>query len=164
MHQIAVKIGDPVALQAAARDPASVLAIGDKAKMNQYRNVVQQTPGVITPLTINPETGAFGQDLSKLFIVLRQLTTEDGPAFGKVTTGDLRVAELGSWLQPTKGDYYLQRLSVLLRKRMTAKVRGIVQRARDALLGGPNGTFDEGFEGDDDRVERMGDMLANIIR
>ena len=164
VHQIAVKIGDPVALQAAARDPASVLAIGDKAKMNQYRNVVQQTPGVITPLTINPETGAFGQDLSKLFIVLRQLTTEDGPAFGKVTTGDLRVAELGSWLQPTKGDYYLQRLSVLLRKRMTAKVRGIVQRARDALLGGPNGTFDEGFEGDDDRVERMGDMLANIIR
>jgi len=35
---------------------------------------------------------------------------------------------------------------------------------RDALLGGPNGTFDEGFEGDEDRVERMGDMLANIIR
>jgi hypothetical protein len=164
VHQIAVKIGDPVALQAAARDPASVLAIGDKAKMNQCRNVVQQTPGVITPLTINPETGAFGQDLSKLFIVLRQLTSEDGQAFGKVTTGDLRVAELGSWLQPTKGDYYLQRLSVLIRKRMTAKVRGIVQRARDALLGGPNGTFDEGFEGDEDRVERMGDMLANIIR
>ena len=67
-------------------------------------------------------------------------------------------------LQPTKRDYCLQRLSVLLRKRMIAKVRGIVQRARDALLGGPNGTFDEGFEGDDDRVERMGDMLANIIR
>ena len=47
---------------------------------------------------------------------------------------------------------------------MTAKVRGIVQRTRDVLLGGPNGTFDEGFEGEDDRVERMGDMLANIIR
>ena len=142
-----------------------MLAIGDKAKMNQHRSVVQQTPGVITPLTINPETGAFGQDPdpSKLFIVLRQLTAEDGPAFGKVTMGDLCMADLGSWLQPTKGGYYLQ-LSVLLRKRMTAKVRGIVQRARHALLGGPNGTFDEGFEGDDDRVERMGDMLANIIR
>jgi len=45
-------------------------------------------------------------------------------------------------VQPTRGDYYLQRMSVLIRKRMTAKVRGIVQRARDALLGGPNGTFD----------------------
>ena len=56
----------------------------------------------------------------EFFSKKRQLT-EEGPAFGKVTTGDLRVAELGSWLQPTKGDYYLQRLSVLLRKRMTAK-------------------------------------------
>ena len=52
----------------------------------------------------------------------------------------------------------------LLRKRMTAKVRGIVQRARDALLGGPNGTFDEGFEGDDDRVERMGCRPIGVIR
>ncbi len=32
------------------------------------------------------------------------------------------------------------------------------------MVGGPNGTFDEGFKGDDDRVERMGDLLANIIR
>ena len=43
--------------------------------------------------------------------------------------GDLRVAELGSWLRPTKADYYLQRLSVMLRKRTTAKVPGIVQHA-----------------------------------
>ena len=67
-----------------------------------------------------------------------------------MTTGDLRVAKLGSWLQPTKADYYLQRLSVMLRKRKTAKVQGIVQRARDALIGGPVGTFDEGFEDDEE--------------
>ena len=42
----------------------------------------------------------------------------------------------------------------MLRKRMTAKVAGIGQRARDALLGGPIGSFNEGFEGDSDRVER----------
>ena len=62
-----------------------------------------------------------------------------------ITTGDLRVAALGSWLQPTNADCYLQRLPVMLRKRKTAKVQGIVQRARDALMGGPVGTFEEGF-------------------
>ena len=39
-------------------------------------------------------------------------------------------------------------------------VQSIVQRARDALMGGPVGTFDEGFEDGEDRVQRMGDMLA----
>ena len=86
-------------------------------------------------------------------------------AFGKVIDGDLRVVEMGSWLQPSKADYYLQRLSVMLRQRKTAKVQGIVQRARNRLLGGPIGSSDEGFDdGDDeDRVQRMGDLLANIV-
>ena len=83
---------------------------------------------------------------------------------GKVIDGDLRVVKLGSWLQPTKADYYLQRLSVMLRQRKTAKVQGIVQRARDRLMGGPIGSSDEGFDDDDDdRVQRMGDLLANIV-
>ena len=69
----------------------------------------------------------------------------------------------GSWLQPTKADYYLQRLSVMLRQRKTAKVQGIVQRARDRLLGGPVGMTDEGIDDDEDRVQRMGDLLANIV-
>ena len=77
--------------------------------------------------------------------------------------GDLRVAELGSWLRPTKADYYLQRLSVMLRKRKTAKLQGIVQWARDALMGRLVGTFDAGFEDDEDCVQCIGDMLANII-
>ena len=42
-------------------------------------------------------------------------------AFGKVIDGDLHVVELGSWLQPSKVEYYLQRLSVMLRQRKTAK-------------------------------------------
>ena len=70
---------------------------------------------------------------------------------------------MGSWLQPTKADYYLQRLSVMLRQRKTAKVQGIVQRARDRLLGGPVGSPDEGFDDDEDRVQRMGNLLANIV-
>ena len=53
--------------------------------------------------------------------------------------GDLRVVKLGSWLQPTKADYYLQRLSVLLRQRKMAK------------------------DDDEDRVQRMGDLLANVV-
>ena len=77
--------------------------------------------------------------------------------------GDLRVVKLGSWLHPTKADYYLQRLPVLLRQRKTAKVQGIVQRARDALFGGPVAMIDEGFDDDEDRVQRMGDLLANVI-
>ena len=84
-------------------------------------------------------------------------------AFGKVIDGDLRVVEMGSWLQPTKADYYLQRLSVMLRQRKTAKAQGIVQRARDRPPGGPIGS-DEGFDDDEeDRVQRMGDLLANIV-
>ena len=52
------------------------------------------------------------------------------------------MAEFGSWLQPTKADYYLQRLSVLHRRRKMAKVKGVVQRARSALIGGPTGSAD----------------------
>ena len=79
--------------------------------------------------------------------------------------GDLRVVELGNWLQPTKADYYLQRLSVLLRRRKTAKGQGIVKRARDALFGGPVALGDEGIDDsdDEDRVQRMGELLANVI-
>ena len=52
----------------------------------------------------------------------------------------------------------------MLRQRKTAKVQGIVQRARDRLLGGPIGSTDEGFDDDEeDRVQRMGDLLANIV-
>jgi len=117
-----------------------------------------------TSYTINTETGALGQELKKLFTVLRRRTAEESMAFGKVIDGDLRVVEMGSWLQPTKADYYLQRLSVMLRQRKTAKVQGIVQRARDRLLGGPIGSSDEGFDDDEeDRVQRMGDLLANIV-
>ena len=51
----------------------------------------------------------------------------------------------------------------MLRQRKTAKVQGIVQRARDRLLGGPVGTSDDGFDDDEDRVQRVGDLLANIV-
>ena len=137
--------------------------IGDRLKMNEYSNIDQQTPGVITPYTINTETGALGQELKKRLTVLRRRTAEEKTAFGKVIDGDLRVVEMGSWLQPTKADYYLQRLSVMLRQRKTAKVQGIAQRARDRLLDGPVGSSDEGFDDDKDRVWRMGDLLANIV-
>ena len=42
-----------------------------------------------------------------------------------------------------------------MRKRKTSKVQGIVLRARDAQMGGPIGTFDEGFDDEDaeDRVQ-----------
>ena len=164
VRQVAVQVDNPSALQAAAIVPESVLVLGDRAKMSECRHVDQQTPGVITPYTINTETGALGQELTKLFNVLRRRTAEENTAFGKVIDGDLRVVELGSWLQPTKADYYLQRLSVMLRQRKTAKVQGIVQRARDRLMGGPIGSSDEGFDDDDeDRVQRMGDLLANIV-
>ena len=54
-----------------------------------------------------------------------------------------------AWLDEMKGLEILR-----LGKRLVKSVRG-----------GPNGTFDKSFEGDNDhdRVERMGDMLANII-
>ena len=51
----------------------------------------------------------------------------------------------------------------MVRQRKTAKVQGIVQRARDALFGGPAAMMDEGFDDDEDRVQRMGDLLANVI-
>ena len=60
---------------------------------------------------MNSEPGALGQELAKLFTVLRRRIAEEGTVFGKVTDGDLHVVELGSWLQPSKADYYLQRLS-----------------------------------------------------
>jgi len=44
------------------------------------------------------------------------------------------MTEFDSWLQPTTADDYMQRLSVLYRRRKTAKVQGIVKRA---LAGGP---------------------------
>ena len=112
---------------------------------------------------MNSETGALGQEITKLFTILRRLTAEEGASFGKVIDGDLRVVELGSWLQPTKVDYYLQRLSVLLRQRKTAKVQGIVKRARDALIGGPVTMIDESIDDSEDRVQRMGEQLANVI-
>ena len=98
----------------------------------------------------------------KLFIVLRQLTAEEGTEFGRVVGGDLRMAEFGSWLQPTKADYYMQRLSVLHRRRKSAKVKGIVQRARSALAGGPVGDADQ-VDGDlEARVAIAGQGLRNI--
>ena len=51
----------------------------------------------------------------------------------------------------------------MLRQRKAAKVQGIVQRARDRLLGRPLGMADEGIDDDEDRVQRMGDLLANIV-
>ena len=51
----------------------------------------------------------FGQDLSKLFIVLRQLTAEDGPAFGKVFFG-LACKKL-------KNGLYLLRFTLKFEKR-----------------------------------------------
>ena len=119
--------------------------------------------GVITPYTVNSETGALGQEITKLFTILRRLTAEGGASFGRVIDGDLRVGELGSWLQPTKADYYLQRLSVLLRQRKTAKVQGIVKRVQDALFGGPVAMMDAGIDDNEDRVQRMGELLANVI-
>jgi len=76
--------------------PESVLLLGDRDKLDEYKNVDRQTTGVITPVTINTETGALGKDLHKLFIVLRQLTAEEGTEFGRIVGGDLRMAEFGS--------------------------------------------------------------------
>ena len=45
----------------------------------------------------------------------------------------------------------------------TAKVQGIVKQARDALLGGPVTMIDEGIDVSEDRVQRMGELLANVI-
>ena len=43
------------------------------------------------------------------------------------------------------------------------KGQRIVQRARDALLGGPVAMMDEGIDDNEDRVQRMGELLANVI-
>ena len=78
---------------------------------------------------------------------MRQRTAEEGPAFGKVTTTRGRAEQLAAAdekkRRKKKADFYLLRLSVMLQKRKTAKVQGIVQRARDTLIGGAVGTFDE---------------------
>ena len=77
VRQVAVQVDNPSALQAAAIVPESVLMIGDRLKMNEYKHIDQQTPGDIMPYTINTETGALGQELTKLFIVLRRRTAEE---------------------------------------------------------------------------------------
>ena len=79
--------------------------------------------------------------------------------------GDLRMAEFGSWPQPTKADYYmgrLCRLSVLHRRRKTAKAQGMVQRARNAMAGGPVGGSDHTVGDLDARAEIAGHTLRNI--
>ena len=157
-------MNDPAAAQAAVASPESVLLLGDRDKLDEHKNVDRQTTGVITPFTINTETGALGKDLKKLFIVLRQLTAEEGTEFGRIVGGDLRsrMAEFGSWLQPTKADCYMQRLSVLHRRRKSAKVKGIVQRARSALTGGPVSDADHADGDLEARVAIAGQGLRNI--
>ena len=155
-------MNDPNAAQAAVASPESVLLLGDRDKLDEYKNVDRQTTGVITPFTINTETGALGKDLQKLFFVLRQRTAEEGTEFGRIVGGDLRMAEFGSWLQPTKADYYLQRLSVLHRRRKTAKVNGVVQRARSALIGGSAGNDDNIDRCLEARVAIAGQGLRHI--
>ena len=71
--------------QAAVASPESVLLLGDRDKLDEYKNVDQQTTGVITPF--NTETGALGKDLQKLFFVLRQRTAEEGTEFGRIVGG-----------------------------------------------------------------------------
>ena len=56
---------DPVAAQAAATTPESVLALGDHDKLVEYKNLDQQVAGVNTPYTIDTETGALGKDFIK---------------------------------------------------------------------------------------------------
>jgi len=162
VRQVAIKMNDPNAAQAAVTSPESVLLLGDRDKLDEYKNVDQQTTGVITPFTINTETGALGKDLQKLFFVLRQRTAEEGTEFGRIVGGDLRMAEFGSWLQPTKADYYLQSLSVLHRRRKTAKVNGVVQRARSALIGGSAGSNDDTDRCLEARVTIAGQGLRHI--
>ena len=106
VRQVSVRVDDPAALQAAILEPESVLMIGDRLKMSECRYIEQQTPGVMTPYTVNSETGALGQEITKLFTTLRRLTAEEGASFGRVIDGDLRVVELGSWLHPTKAGYF----------------------------------------------------------
>ena len=89
VRQMAIKMNDPDAAQAAVATPESELLLGDRDKLDEYKTVDIQTTGVVTPFTINSETGALGKDLQKLFIVLRQLmiTTREGTELGKVVDG-----------------------------------------------------------------------------
>ena len=146
VRQASIKMGNAVYARAATLDPDTVLQLGDHDKMAEYNGLNQTAPGDITPFTTSLETGAIGKNFKNFFNVLRQRTRDQGLAFGKAVDGDLRMVEFGSWLQPTKADYYLQRLSVLHRQCKTAKVLGSVQRARDALYGAPMQFHDEGVD------------------
>ena len=65
--------------------PESALLLGDRDKLDEYKNVDRQATSVITPFPINTETGALGKkDLQKVFIVPRQLTAEEGTEFGRI--------------------------------------------------------------------------------
>lgn len=72
------------------------------------------------------------------------------------------MAEFSSWLQPTKADYYTQRLSVLHRRRKSANATGIVKRARSALTGGPVGGADHSDRDLEARFAIAGQGLHNI--
>ena len=56
----------------------------------------------------------------------------------------------------------MQRLSVLHRRRKSAKVKGIVQRARSALTGGPAGGDDQADGDLEARVTIAGQGLRYI--
>ena len=62
VRQVAIKMNDPAAAQAAVASPESVLLLGDRDKLDEYKNVDRQTTGVVTPFTIHTETGALGKD------------------------------------------------------------------------------------------------------
>ena len=68
-------------------------------------NSLNQAPPALT----NQQVSVVAVNNSVL-ITLHSADSEPPSAFGKVIDGDLRVVELGSWLQPTKAEYYLQRL------------------------------------------------------
>ena len=63
---------------------------------------------------------------------------------------------------PTKTDYYMQGLSVLCRRHKSAKVKGIVQRARSALCGTPIGGADHADGDLEARVAIAGQDVRNI--
>ena len=119
---------------------------------------------LITPCTQHRDR-SLGKDLIKLFKVLRQRTAQGGASFGRVIDGDLRVTEFGSWLQHTKADYYLQRLSVThptSDARPTAKAQRAVRRARDALLGEGIVRTDDSTDDLDARMEMMTHELQQL--
>ena len=60
----AIKMNDPTAAPAAVLSPESEsVLLRDRDKLDEYKNVDRQTTGVITPFTINTETGVLGKDL-----------------------------------------------------------------------------------------------------